>query len=228
MRTVMKIVLGIAIVLVVIGILGNVFFNDYLMAGNINRSFSSGSMMYYSGNPTGLDSRKVLDLEILENNLKAYIGQFGENLEISDVFIFEDSEYYFSITEENTGLGAMELLVNQYTGDVFPEFGPNMMWNLKYGMHTGTGHGMMGGVNPWIAYNSENLSFSKNTISLDSAQKAAMEYIEDRVAKAYTVSKEGHEFYGYYTFYIENEQETIGASLKNHEDVWNDIESHTK
>jgi hypothetical protein len=29
----------------------------------------------------------------------------------------------------------MELLVNPYTKEVIPEYGPNMMWNLKYGMH---------------------------------------------------------------------------------------------
>ncbi|PKM54115.1 MAG: hypothetical protein CVU98_13580 [Firmicutes bacterium HGW-Firmicutes-3] len=63
-------------------------------------------------------------------------------LSIADIFIFEDSAYYFSIVEESTGRGAMELLANPYTKEVFPEYGPNMMWNLKYGMHNNGG--MMG------------------------------------------------------------------------------------
>jgi hypothetical protein len=30
--------------------------------------------------------------------------------------------------------GAMELLVDKSSGAIFPEYGPNMMWNLKYGI----------------------------------------------------------------------------------------------
>jgi uncharacterized membrane protein len=38
------------------------------------------------------------------------------------------------------------MLIDKNTGQIFPEYGPNMMWNLKYGhggMMTGPG-GMMG------------------------------------------------------------------------------------
>ena len=41
----------------------------------------------------------------------------------------------------------MELLVGKNTGAVYPEPGPNMMWNTKYGMMTGGSGGggpMMG------------------------------------------------------------------------------------
>ena len=39
------------------------------------------------------------------------------------------------------GIHAFELLIDRHSGAVYPEPGPNMMWNTKYG-HMG---GMMGG-----------------------------------------------------------------------------------
>ena len=54
-----------------------------------------------------------------------------------------DNNAYARITEKSTGIGAMELLVDPASLVVFPEYGPNMMWNLKYGMMSGAG--MMGG-----------------------------------------------------------------------------------
>ena len=32
----------------------------------------------------------------------------------------------------------LELLIDLYTGNAWPEYGPNMMWNTKYG-HMGQG-----------------------------------------------------------------------------------------
>jgi hypothetical protein len=66
--------------------------------------------------------------------VKDYINKYDKDLEIADVFIYSDTDYYFSIVEQDTGMGAMELLVNPYTGTVYQEYGPNMMWNMKYGM----------------------------------------------------------------------------------------------
>ena len=62
-------------------------------------------------------------------------------MKIADVMEFE-SNFYAIVCEADTGIGAMELLVDKRTGTVGPESGPNMIWNDKYGMHGG---GMMGG-----------------------------------------------------------------------------------
>jgi len=43
-----------------------------------------------------------------------------------------ESNYYAIVMEQSTGLGAFELLADPQTGAVFPEMGPNMMWNTKY------------------------------------------------------------------------------------------------
>ena len=55
------------------------------------------------------------------------------------------NNYYAEVKEKDTGIGAMELLINRPGSRVYPEPGPNMMWNTKYGMMSGNGgRGMMG------------------------------------------------------------------------------------
>lgn len=167
---------------------------------------------------------ETLDLEALEDNVNEYIDGFDEKLAISDIFVFEDSDYYFSIVEEKTGLGAFELLVDPYTGDVYPEMGPNMMWNLKYGMHATSnygimnGRGMMGRYNYSDSYAVQNDGAERNTVSYNEALGFAEGYLQN----GYTVSGEGHEFYGYYTFHTQLDGEEAGMMSVNGftGDVW--------
>jgi hypothetical protein len=53
------------------------------------------------------------------------------------------ANYYVQVNEKSTGNGAFELLINKYTGSIYPEMGPNMMWNTKYGMMRS---GALGGI----------------------------------------------------------------------------------
>ena len=240
MKTTMKIVLGAAVLLVITGLVGGCFFNgrgmmnrddsfgrgmmgdgDYNMPNN---SFDIGGGTMHGERGTSNTGAKI-DLEDLEHGVNSYIGEYEEELVNSDIFVFENSVYYFSIMEEDTGMGAMELLVNPYTGDIYPEFGPNMMWNLKYGMHGSGGRGMMG--RGMMGGRAGNDSFSaddveRNAISIKDAQSAAAQYISGRADDTYTVSIEGHEFYGYYTFHLEQNGETVGMMSVNGftGDVW--------
>jgi hypothetical protein len=67
-------------------------------------------------------------------------------LAIAEVMEFADN-FYAEVVEENTGVHAVEVLIDKEAGAVYPEYGPNMMWNTKYGMHSGSGwRGMMGGM----------------------------------------------------------------------------------
>src|SRR5215204_1865811 len=73
---------------------------------------------------------------------QAVSNSYGDsNLEVVDVMEFTNN-YYAQVRESDTGIGAMELLIDKRTGWVRPEPGPNMMWNTKYGMMGG--RGMMG------------------------------------------------------------------------------------
>ncbi len=57
--------------------------------------------------------------------------------------------FYGQFKERDTGRGAIQVLVDRYTGRAMPEMGPNMMWNTKYGQAMMQvmmgGMGMMGG-----------------------------------------------------------------------------------
>ncbi len=76
----------------------------------------------------------VSSLEDVETAVHDYVERLGyTGLEVTEVMEFERN-YYAIVAEQDTGIGAMELLVDKDSGAVGPEPGPNMMWNAKYGM----------------------------------------------------------------------------------------------
>jgi hypothetical protein len=77
---------------------------------------------------------------------QAVSNSYGDsNLEVEEVMEFANN-YYAEVKESDPGIYAMELLIDKRSGQVYPEPGPNMMWNNKYGMMGGgmSGQGMMG------------------------------------------------------------------------------------
>lgn len=123
------------------------------------------------------DVHKILDQYLVNMN--------DDGLEIAEVMEFENN-FYAIIREEETGLGAMELLVDKWRGTVTPEIGPNMMWNTKYGMH---GRGMMG-----------RRDTGENELPEESALRIAQVWLDENYLG---VSTDGHAdpFYGYYTIH---------------------------
>ena len=71
-----------------------------------------------------------------------FAARYGAGVKIRDFMVFTQN-YYVQIVDARTEAGLSELLVDRYTGVVQPEFGPNTMWNTRFGM-SGTS-GMMGG-----------------------------------------------------------------------------------
>jgi len=61
------------------------------------------------------------------------------DLAIGEIMEFEQN-FYAIYYEKSTGIGAFEMLIDKGAGRIFPEYGPNMMWNTKY-----SHRGMMGG-----------------------------------------------------------------------------------
>ena len=224
MKKLMIVVLIVGSLLIAGGIAGSIFgrsFDDAEDAPYADSNYFRGSMMYDRYVQSDSDQDEVLDIDVLTERVEEYIAGYDENLVISDIFVFEDSEYYFSIMEEDTGMGAMELLVDQYTGNVFPEYGPNMMWNLKYGMHNNSGYGMMdrgrgmmgrGYRTPYYSYDGD---FEGNTISKADAQQSAQKYLDEYMSEDYLVTDDSHEFYGYYTFHIQKDGEPSGMLSVN-------------
>ncbi len=65
--------------------------------------------------------------------VERYLDVYGQDLILAEVMEFAWN-FYAEVEEESTGIHAMELLIDKYTGQVYPEMGPNMIWNTRYGM----------------------------------------------------------------------------------------------
>ncbi|MDI6886666.1 MAG: hypothetical protein QMD22_10100 [archaeon] len=128
------------------------------------------------------------------------------DLAIDEIMDFERN-YYVVYYEKSTGIGAFEMLIDKDTGRIFPEYGPNMMWNTKYG-HAG----MMGG---WALPPTAEMP-----VTQDEAISIVQEYL-DRFLPG-TVAEDPHPFYGYYTIHVTRNGEIYGMLSVNGYDgtVW--------
>ena len=132
-----------------------------------------------------------------------------QGLEIDEVMIFNNNAYV-AVKESATGLGAFELLVDPASQVAYPEYGPNMMWNLKYG---GMSHGrMMGGyggmtlapgasagVGGWNYQSTSPANVSADMpVTRDQAITNAQAYL-DQYQPGMTAANDPMQFYGYYT-----------------------------
>jgi hypothetical protein len=186
-------------------------------SNNMMGGYSNGMMGSYGETQLkDYDVSKLIPLDELTEKVEKYIAYYNEELKIEDIFVFSNSEYYYSIIEEETGKGAMELLVNPITGAIYPEYGPNMMWNEKYGMHGANGMmGMMGG----SFFN--NTSYGQDKLSSDAALEKANQYLSS-IDGDLEAEAGGHEFDGYFTFHVEKDGEAVGMLSVNTYtgDVW--------
>jgi hypothetical protein len=163
--------------------------------------YGSGCPMFGAWGSPGPDAKPLTIAQATEA-VKNYLASTGNSdLQLAEVMEFTGN-FYAEIHEKSTGIGAFELLVNRYTGAVYPEPGPNMMWNTKYG-HMG-GMGMMGW---WSAPAGEM------TVTPEQAVKLAQDYL-DRVA-AGTTAGQPERFYGYYTLHTEKDGKITGMLSVN-------------
>jgi hypothetical protein len=92
---------------------------------------TGGMMGGTSGNTTTGPS---ITLDQAQQAVQASLDKLGnKDLVIDEVMEFQDN-FYAIVKEQSSGHGAFELLVTKSSGAVFPEYGPNMLWNTKYGM----------------------------------------------------------------------------------------------
>jgi hypothetical protein len=130
-----------------------------------------------------------LTLDQAQEAVSAYLKGLGyADLKIAEVMEFERN-FYAIAREPQTGIGAMELLVDKWTGAVSPEMGPNMMWNARYGMHRGRGgRSMMGSAS------------ETNAIAGERALEIAQGWL-DANRPGVTTEEHADPFYGYYTIH---------------------------
>jgi hypothetical protein len=166
-----------------------------------------GMMGMMGGGWGGVDpNAQPLTMAQATDNVNNFLASLGNNdLQLTEVMEFTGN-FYAEVHEKSTGTGAFELLVDRYTGRVYPEPGPNMMWNVKYG-HMG-GMGMRGwrGAAP-VAPD------TKMTVSPEQAVEAAQKYLDQLNIglKAGTAEP----FYGYYTLHTEKDGQVTGMLSVN-------------
>jgi hypothetical protein len=195
----------------------------YSMMGGNGYSMMGG---YRSSN---VANAKPLTVDQAKQAVEGYLkGLNNSDFELKEIMIFNNNAYA-RITEKSTGIGAMELLVDPVSLSVFPEYGPNMMWNLKYGMTlapafragvSNTGGGMMGGRRGMTlvpdpragagGYNNNPGSVSATmTVTSEQADKIAQQYL-DQQFPGYQAATDPDPFYGYYTIDIMKDGKPTG------------------
>ncbi len=151
-------------------------------------------------------SVRTVSIDGAERIAERYLESIDEpDLDIGEVMEFEYN-FYVVFYEKSTGIGAFEMLIDRESGRIFPEYGPNMMWNTKYG-HGGmmSGHGWMGGV------------IQPPTSGEIIEEEEAIEKAQDFLDEVYPGSKaeDPHPFYGYYTFHTTRDGEISGMLSVN-------------
>ena len=183
------------------------------MMGMMGRGMGYGGMMrgYGQGTNRNIDySLSALGMteEEVENLAVELVDrQFGSDYQISDIFIFNDSPYYISVVEKDSDQGVFELLFDPYRKVIYPEYGPNMMWNTENGMNN-----MMG----W----SWSTPLEENTLSRQEVLEKAEEFA---LVNNFMVEDEGHQFPGYYTFHTADTNDNTTGMLSvnsNTGEVW--------
>ncbi len=160
--------------------------------------FYPGGMMgsggHVSGHPISID--RAVDIA-----RQTAAGYSNRSLVVDEVMEFQNN-FYASIKEQDSGIGAFELLINRSSGAVSPEMGPNMMWNTAYGMMARGG--MMGVVaQPNAAM----------TVSKERATSIAQSWLDRNVNGATTMATDP--FYGYYTVDFEKGGKLMGMLSVN-------------
>ena len=163
-------------------------------------TFGPGSMM---GMMRGFNSGKQnvdlqnISFEKVKSAAEKYLNDIGlQNVKIKEIMEFSNN-FYIETVEKDTGFGAIELLFDKTNGSIFPEYGPNMMWNQKYGMHSSF---------------SGNQYENNMTIDEQKAIEIANNYLA-KISQNEFAGDEGQKFYGYYTVDTINKDGTVVGML---------------
>ncbi len=147
-------------------------------------------------------NKSPLTIDQAAEAARQYLSAGGNSdLALIEVMEFSDN-FYAEVEEKSTGIHAFELLVDRYSGAVYPEPGPNMMWNTKYG-HMGR---MMGGWGSWQS--------GPMTVSAEQARKYAQQWL-DQFLPGTLVAESADAFYGYYTIHVLKDKSIYGMLSVN-------------
>lgn len=154
------------------GMMGNPGYNYSYGPGMMGGNMMMGDMMalYYP------ESKPVTQEEALRN-MQSFAQQYGSEIKVEDFMAFS-SNYYGVMKDASSNQYIAEVIVDRYSGSAYPEPGPNMMWNTRYG----AGREQAG-----------NVSYD-----MASSKKLAEEFLTGYLPESQIM--ESHEMPGYYTF----------------------------
>jgi len=141
---------------------------------------------------------KNISFDEVKSSVEKYLNDTGlQNVKIKEIMEFSNN-FYIETVEQKTGFGAMELLFDKTSGAIFPEYGPNMMWNQKYRMM----HSIIGS------------NQFENNMKIDEAKaiKIANNYLA-KLSQNEFAENESVKFYGYYTIDTVNKDGTVVGML---------------
>ena len=121
---------------------------------------------------------------------------------VADEVIEFSGNYYASIRENSTQIGAFEILIDRTSGNVVREPGPDMMWNTKYSVMRG---GMMGGFGAG--------GTGPMTVTRQQAENLAQRWLD--VHQSGTSANTPDPFYGYYTVDFQKDGQLVGMLSVN-------------
>ncbi len=160
---------------------------DMLMGMMGGMTMMGGMMGYYSGVPTPLshdDAEAIAEQYLAStNNAELEIDEFEEY----------SHNFYVSLIEKSTGRGAIEIIIDRYSGSFQPE-PQSMMWNSNYGM--------MG-----------QYQTAEMVITSEQALKTAQDFLD--IVYPGTEADEIVSYYGYYTIMTTLEGEHYGMLSVN-------------
>jgi hypothetical protein len=167
--------------------------------GGLGGMMGGGYRSGCGGNP---DNQTPLTFDRAVDAARQYLSAYGNpDLTLTEVMEFSEN-FYAEVEEKSTGIHAFELLIDHFTGAVYPEPGPNMMWNTKYG-HMG---GMMGG---WGSRQAGPM-----TVNPGQARDFAQQWL-DRYLPGTAVAEQADAFYGYYTIHVFQDGQVLGMLSLN-------------
>lgn len=175
----------------------------------------------------GLVDVEPLSIEDSEQAVAAFLAESDEedNLAVGEIMIFANHAYA-QVIDAASGEGAFEVLVDPQTRNVYPEPGPNMMWNTTYGHMSG---GMMGGVTThnggmMNGYGAYDRAEAAGTVDEAEAVTLAQTYLNEFLPGA-VADDHADAFPGYYTLHVVRDGQIVGMLSVNA--VSGDVFPHT-
>ena len=160
----------------------------------------------------GITDQRQTGVQVQQAVVTYLAGYYNNpDFAVVELMAFEQN-IYARIAEKSTKINACELLIDPYTGAVQPEYGPNRMWNTKYGQMSDQGGMMPSSTLDGLAAVQPS---AEMPVTAEQASKLAQQYL-DAQKTGLTIEKGPDVFYGYYTVHsLDTAGNTVGMLSVN-------------